>query len=210
MNPAATSGSAQLGLEIHGLGSALAGPFDLRAAAGEAIVVTGRSGSGKTLLLRMIADLDVNQGTVLLDGQDRRSITAPRWRGLAIYVAAESGWWFDTVAQHFSAEHIGSATELAGDLGLTPEQMAAPVAHLSSGERQRWALIRAAVRQPPILLLDEPTGALDPLSLERVERFLQRMLEQDTILILVTHDSGLAERMGNRRFEMVDRKLRAR
>jgi len=209
MNVAANHNPAEHGLTLADLRSSLAGPFELNAVAGDVIVVTGRSGSGKSLFLRMLADLDVNDGTVILDGKDRRTFSAPNWRALVMYVAAESGWWFDTVAEHFAAEDADLANGLAAELGLSPDLMSAPVAQLSSGERQRWALIRAVVRHPRVLLLDEPTGALDQNSVERVEQFLRRQVEQGTILILVTHDPGLAERMGGRRFEMVDRKLRA-
>lgn len=201
--------SAQHGLMLANLHSDLAGPYELNAATGDAIIITGRSGSGKSLFLRMLADLDVNAGSVFLDGKDRDGIAAPDWRALVMYVAAESGWWLDTVAEHFAAQDLPSATKLAAELGLSRGVLSAPVAQLSSGERQRWSLIRAVVRHPRVLLLDEPTGALDQTSVARVEGLLRRQVEQGTILILVTHDPGLAERMGGRRFRMVDRKLRA-
>ena len=209
MSVAANHHSAERGLILADLHSDLAGPFELKALPGDAIIITGRSGSGKSLFLRMLADLDVNVGSVFLDGKDRGGIAAADWRALVMYVAAESGWWFDTVAEHFAAQDLPNAIELGAALGLSRELLSAPVAQLSSGERQRWSLIRAVVRQPRVLLLDEPTGALDQSSVERVEAFLRRQVEQGTILILVTHDPGLAGRMGGRRFEMVDRKLRA-
>ena len=81
------------------LRSHLAGPFDLtHRAAGECIAVTGPSGSGKSLFLRMIADLDPSEGEVFLDGAERRSLPAPAWRRRVVYIAAEPGWWSETLA----------------------------------------------------------------------------------------------------------------
>lgn len=207
MPPTAYSDSDRPGLVIADLRSKLAGPFDLQSAGDKAIVITGRSGSGKSLFLRMVADLDVNLGTVTLDGRDRLTYSAPVWRRLVTYVAAESGWWFDTIAEHFSTPQLDRAAALSEELGLSRDQLYAPVSQLSSGERQRWGLVRAVVQNPRVLLLDEPTGALDQRSVERVERFLHQLFEQGTMLVLVTHDPGLAERMGGQRFEMRDRRL---
>src|SRR5438067_8610831 len=75
--------------------------FDL--ADGECIALQGPSGVGKTLLLRAIADLDPNEGSVKLDGILRESMPAPLWREQVTYVAVEPGWWADTVQEHFSA-----------------------------------------------------------------------------------------------------------
>jgi ABC-type iron transport system FetAB ATPase subunit len=200
--------AAPLGLSIRGLRSDLAGPFELEARSGEPIVVTGRSGSGKSLFLRMLADLDVNDGTVLLDGADRSALSAPQWRHRVTYVAAESGWWLDRVDEHLPRERLDEAATLAEALGLAREQLSADVAHLSSGERQRFALVRALLQEPRALLLDEPTGALDQGSTEKVEMLLKDLLTRGMILFLVTHDPALAERMGGRRFEMADRRLR--
>lgn len=209
MDAAAQQDARSQGLVIADLHSPLAGPFELEAVAGTPIIVTGRSGSGKSLFLRMLADLDVNAGTVTLDGLDRRALAASEWRRQVTYVAAESGWWRDRIVDHFAAQDIERASEFAAELGLGEELLLAQVSRLSTGERQRWALIRALVKTPRALLLDEPTGALDQASVEHLERFLKRRILQHTILILVTHDPGLAARMGGRRYEMIDRKLHA-
>src|SRR5215467_12741386 len=75
--------------------------FELHA--GECVALQGASGVGKSLLLRAIADLDPNEGFVELHGMPRETTPAPVWRKHVTYVAAESGWWADTVQEHFTA-----------------------------------------------------------------------------------------------------------
>jgi ABC-type sulfate/molybdate transport systems ATPase subunit len=78
----------------------------------------------------------------------------------------------------------------------------APLQRLSTGERQRLALLRALLRNPPVLLLDEPTGALDAASTALVEQELARRLADGLMLVLVTHDAQQAARLATRRFEL--------
>src|ERR671911_413438 len=73
----------------------------LEVADGECVAVMGPSGAGKTRLLRAIADLDPNRGEVAAGGVDRARVSGPAWRRVVGYVAAESGWWADTVGPHF-------------------------------------------------------------------------------------------------------------
>ena len=145
--------------------------FDL--ADGEAIAVQGPSGAGKTLLLRAIADLDPSDGGVFLDDTARDQMLAPQWRAKVVYVPAEPGWWAETVAGHFS--DWGEARQLAVSLGLPEECGDWPIERLSTGERQRLALVRALVLRPRVLLLDEPTSGLDPDSSEAVEQLIVRI-----------------------------------
>src|SRR5262249_18355422 len=88
-------------LEAHALHRLHLGPIDFSVAAGECVSVTGKSGVGKTVLLRMIADLDPHKGDATLDGEACSAMPAPRWRRMVTYVAAEFGWWDETVAAHF-------------------------------------------------------------------------------------------------------------
>jgi ABC-type iron transport system FetAB ATPase subunit len=195
-------------LRLAGLRSALAGPFDLAVAAGECIAVAGPSGSGKSLLLRMIADLDPNDGTVALDGRDRGTFNAPAWRHRVLYCAAEPGWWHDTVAPHFApGPNRDLARALMPRLGLQAALFDSLVVRLSTGERQRLALIRALVLDPPVLLLDEPTGALDQDSTAQVETLLRERLEAGTAILLVTHSPEQAGRLGHQQFRMHERRL---
>lgn len=196
-------------LTIAALSSPLAGPFDLQVPAGACAAITGPSGSGKSLLLRMIADLDPNDGHVALGACERRSLDAPAWRRQVVYVAAEAGWWADRVADHFAPERLKSAMELGDRLGLKAELFDGLVARLSTGEKQRLALIRALVLAPAALLLDEPTSSLDQESVERLEGLLRERLGRGLILVLVTHDPAQAERLGDRRYEMRQGRLAA-
>src|SRR5260370_20573729 len=120
----------------------------------------------------MIADLDPNQGQVGLNGRERASVPAPEWRKQATYVSAESGWWADMVIEHFAANSRGKVAALAARLGLRADLLDAPVAQLSTGEKQRFSLVRALLPSPPVLLLDEPTGPLDEGSVVAVEALL--------------------------------------
>ncbi len=189
-------------LKIEGLRSPLAGPFDFVLEPGRCLAVMGPSGSGKSLFLRMIADLDPHEGEAWLGERARSSMTAPAWRRQVAYVAAESGWWADDVASHFPAERRAPAQALAARLGLSAELFQAQVARLSTGERQRLALVRALAPEPPVLLLDEPTAALDHDSVGQVEALLKERLAAGAAVVLVTHDAGQAERLGDRRLRM--------
>ena len=86
---------------------------------GECIAVRGASGSGRTLLLRAIADLDPNEGVVTLDGAERMAMPAPEWRRKVTYMAAEPGWWADTVEQHFTDWTAAAAPSLSPSRGST-------------------------------------------------------------------------------------------
>ena len=194
-------------LELIGLHSRLVGPFDLRLEAGECVAVTGASGAGKSLFLRLIADLDPGDGQVLLSGRERRSWAPPAWRRQVLYNAAEPGWWAARVREHFPGPSLARARELAPLLDLRLGLLDAPVLQLSTGERQRMALIRALAVEPPVLLLDEPTGALDQDSTALVEEMLAERLAGGTAILMVTHNPEQARRVGSRRAEMVARRL---
>lgn len=189
------------------LRSRLAGPFDLSLAAGECLAITGPSGAGKSLFLRMIADLDPSEGQVFLDGVERHGVSPPVWRRRVVYNAAEPGWWHETVAAHFPTETMGFARDMASRLALAPALLDAHVVQLSTGERQRMALIRALALSSPVLLLDEPTGALDQDSARRVEGLLHDRLAADVTIAMVTHSAEQAARLGHRHMRLENRRL---
>jgi putative ABC transport system ATP-binding protein len=196
-------------LSVRDLKSPLAGPFELDLAPGACAAIGGASGSGKSLFLRMLADLDPNTGAVRLDGVDRATLEPTAWRRAVPYVAAESGWWRDRVADHFTPEQQAPAKALAARLDLAAELFDGPVLRLSTGERQRLAIIRALVLESPVLLLDEPTGPLDPQSVRKVEAVLRERLAAGCAVVIVTHDPSQANRLGARRFVMRDRHMAA-
>lgn len=172
-------------------------PVSFTLAAGECVVVQGASGAGKSLLLRAIADLDPNHGHVSLDGRERATMAAPAWRAQVGYLPAEPGWWAERVDAHFLDWQANAA--LARRLKLPEGVGAGMVAPLSTGERQRLALLRALERQPRVLLLDEPTAALDAAATALVEALLAERRAGGMALVWVSHDADQAARLGGRR-----------
>ena len=184
-------------LQVRDLRTSILKPASFSLSAGECIAVTGSSGAGKTLLLRAIADLDPNDGVVTLDGRDRSTIAAPEWRRLVGYVPAEPGWWAETVEEHFREWETASAC--LRKLGFSEETRSWPIARMSTGERLRLALIRALMVRPKVLLLDEPTAALDAASEAAVESLISSRIKAGVGVLWVTHDEGQAKRIARRR-----------
>lgn len=182
------------------------GPIDLDLADGGCVALSGPSGAGKTMFLRAVADLDPHDGTVGLDGADRLAAPASEWRRRVAYLAAESGWWTDNTGAHFADTKAAAA--LLPELGLAGDALEWPVARLSTGERQRLALIRLLIGAPRVMLLDEPTSALDDTATRAVEALIRRRLADGTSALVVSHDSGQAERLGARRLFLAGGLLR--
>ncbi|MBK0400458.1 ATP-binding cassette domain-containing protein [Limibaculum sp. M0105] len=194
-------------LEVIDLRTSLFGPVSLSVAAGECVAIMGASGSGKSLFLRALADLDPNEGRVLLGDEDRDAMPADRWRRKVAMVPAESGWWSDRVADHFEPGAVAGV--LLEAFGL-PDAMAWEVSRLSSGERHRLALARALALKPAAILLDEPTATLDEAATAQVEAVLRDELARGVPVVLVTHDPAQAKRMGSRLLTMERGRLHAR
>jgi len=183
-------------LEVDGLHRSGLQPASFSLAAGECIAVHGHSGSGKTLLLRALADLDPNRGVVRLEGRDRATIPAPTWRQRVGYLPAEPGWWADTIGEHFIDWE--SAAVVAAQLGLPHEARGWPLTRPSTGERLRLALVRALAESPQVLMLDEPTAALDAGSVAAVEALLRQRVADGLAVLWVSHDPAQAARVGHR------------
>ena len=173
-------------------------------ASGECVTIQGPSGSGKSLLLRAIVDLDPNDGDVSLDEIARNKVPADEWRRLVAMVPAESGWWSDLVGDHFEPDNDPVA--LLDAIGL-PDALAWKVDRLSSGERHRLAIARAIANRPAAILLDEPTATLDSAATQLVEAVLMQECERGVAMIVVTHDPAQAERLSERHYMMAQGRL---
>lgn len=156
-------------------------------------MLTGPSGVGKTLLLRAIIDLDPNEGSASLGAMVREEQPASLWRRHVGYLPTESGWWQEKVAPHFSI----SPERYLKALKLDPGTLNSRVSALSSGERQRLALVRLLVNQPKALLLDEPTAFLDLEATLQVEALVEEYRQNHDIPVLwVTHNQDQLARLG--------------
>ena len=196
------SSCAPVRLSVRGLRSRFGGPFTFDLGEGECVAIQGPSGAGKSVLLRMLADLDPHEGSALLDGRAAASMPAPAWRSAVVYQAAEPAWWEDTARAHFADAAMPAALStidaLLRALGLAAALLDTPVERLSTGERQRLALVRSLARAPRVLLLDEPTAALDPDAVARVETVLHEHLARGLAIVIVTHAGGQARRLAHR------------
>ncbi|MEU7073475.1 ABC transporter ATP-binding protein [Streptomyces narbonensis] len=201
--------------------AALSG-LNLRVRRGEALAVLGPSGSGKSTLLNLLAGLDrPSTGQVTVDGLrvDLLSEAA-----CAKYRRSHVGMVFqffnllddltvlDNVllpAQLAGTDRAGAAAragELLDRLGIARHARARP-GRLSGGERQRVAVARALMNRPPLLLADEPTGALDSASGADVRELLRELNAEGQTIVLVTHDLALAEACATRTIELVDGRI---
>lgn len=171
---------------------------------GECMAIEGPSGIGKTRLLRAIADLDAAEGRVVLDGVERSEMPAWQWRRQVRFAAAEPGWWGDTPRASVltPASDAARVLKLIADLGLDAGILDRPLTELSTGERQRLALVRALADQPRVVLLDEPTGALDSVSAALAEELIRYQTLAGKTVILVSHDKLQIERLADLRLQL--------
>lgn len=188
------------GLRLDGLSTLLLENIHLTVAAGERLFVSGASGSGKSLLLRAIADLDPHFGEVWLDDVPRSRLPPPEWRRRVGLLPAESHWWAETVGEHWpTSAMILDRERLLGMLGFDADARDWSITRLSTGERQRLALARLLLNQPQALLLDETTANLDPVNRERVETVLEEYRATHHAAVLwVSHDLEQRIRLGGR------------
>jgi putative ABC transport system ATP-binding protein len=224
------------GLRLEGIRSRALGPIDLGVAAGELVFVSGPSGSGKSLLLRAIADLDPHEGEVWLGEEPRSRLAPSTWRRRVGLLPAEAFWWAESVGEHLPVtrsappDQAGASPSPAslrlfepirriprrapshralpepstiGDwlnrLGFPADVLGWSVTRLSTGERQRLALVRLLAQTPEALLLDEATANLDPDNGARVESVVETYRKaQGAAVLWVSHDPEQRKRIGGR------------
>jgi multiple sugar transport system ATP-binding protein len=192
--------------------------LDLEIADGELMVLVGPSGSGKTTALRMLAGLEeVDAGNVLIGGRDVTDVPAKK-RDIAMVFQNYALYPYLTVAQNIAfplkmagvkkADREARAAEVARRLGLERFLDRKP-SQLSGGERQRVAVARALANRPRLLLADEPTGALDSKSSQRVLDLLASIRERyGMTMLVVTYDPELG-RLADRVVRMADGRVLA-
>jgi len=176
------------------------GPYSFQIQPASIVGLHGASGTGKTLLLRAIADLDPHQGQLRLGEMVCAQVSAARWRKTVGLLSAESFWWFDTVGEHFHVPMRGLQGFLR-QLGFSSEVLNWEVSRLSTGEKQRLALVRLLQNQPRALLLDEPTASLDAANIGHMERLvLEYCKERQVPVLWVSHDAEQLARVADREF----------
>ena len=193
-------------LHVINLKRLMIGPVSFEVSGGECVAITGPSGAGKSVLLRSIVDLDPNSGEVTAQGVQRSKTAAPHWRKQVAMLPAESGWWAEQVGAHF--QDVEGVKILLPKVGLHRDAMGWDVARLSTGEKHRLALLRCLEANPKVLLLDEPTAALDHDTTLKVEALLGELLADGTSILIVTHDPAQAKRLADRVMHLEDGTLR--
>jgi len=186
--------------------------FSLTVEAGEVLALVGRSGAGKSTLLKLINRLiEPDGGAVIVEGRDTRAWDPIQLRRRVGYVLQEVGLFphmtiGDNVAvvpqlERWPPERVTARVDELLDLvGLPPQQFVTRWPdELSGGQRQRVGVARALAADPPVLLMDEPFGALDPLTRVELHREFRRVQERlRKTVIIVTHDMGEAFALGDR------------
>jgi len=194
----------------------------LELAAGEKVAVIGASGSGKSTLLNLLGGLDnPTRGRVLMAGQDLATLSEKTLCQLRNQRLGFVYQFHHLLPEFDARENVGMPLLIGGlrraeawrraELILDRVGMSHRLDHrpaqLSGGERQRVAIARALVAGPDVVLMDEPTGNLDPHSAAQVLALIDELGEESAAFVVVTHDPGIARRM-NRTLELRDGALR--
>jgi osmoprotectant transport system ATP-binding protein len=186
--------------------------FSLGVESGEVLALVGRSGAGKTTVIKLVNRLlTADAGTVLVEGRDTREWDPIALRRRVGYVLQDIGLFphmtvADNVAvvpglERWTAERTAARVrELLDLVGLPPQQFAARWPdELSGGQRQRVGVARALAADPPVLLMDEPFGALDPMTRAELRAEFRRIQQRvKKTVIIVTHDMAEAFALGDR------------
>ena len=192
-------------LTLKNLSTPLLSNITLTIAAEECVCISGASGGGKSMLLRAIADLDPHEGAIYLDDVEHNSIAPQQWRSWVGLLTAESVWWFDLVRPHFPSVELSWFAEL----GFGADVLEWSVSRLSSGERQRLALLRLLCHRPRALLLDEPTANLDIENSEQMEALILNYdAEHSAPLLWISHNREQIKRIASRHYHLSQGLLR--
>lgn len=196
-----------------GLGAPVLDIGSLEIPGGSHVAITGASGSGKSTLVNLVTGLQrVQNGRIDWNGTDLATLSEggrDRWRAQNVGLVMQDFHLFpglsaiDNVllparlARAAGADHAARAAELIRRVGLSrPDQ---PVETMSRGEMQRVAVARALLRQPGVIVADEPTASLDPESGDAVAELLLDLASTERrTLIVVSHDPRLVERLNRR------------
>jgi osmoprotectant transport system ATP-binding protein len=185
--------------------------LNLEVPAGEVCVLVGPSGCGKTTAMRLVnRTVELSEGDVKIGGESVRERDPARLRREIGYVIQEVGLFpHRTIAQNIGTvpqllgwkrDRIAARTgELIELIGLDPELGERYPRQLSGGQQQRVGVARALAADPPVMLMDEPFGAIDPINRERLQNeFLRLQAEIRKTILFVTHDIDEAIKMGDR------------
>lgn len=175
------------------------------------ITIAGPSGCGKSTLLRAVATLiPITSGALLFEGRAIREIGVTEYRRLVAYVPQAPRMFEGTVADNVRTGPRLRGIELEGEqvasllerVGLAADIAGRAASNLSGGEALRVALARALANEPRVLLLDEPTAALDPEAARVVLDLLAALAAEGTALLMVTHVDAHAARLGGKAYRM--------
>lgn len=196
------------------------GPIDLTVASSETTVLIGSSGCGKSTILRVIAGLvEPVSGEVFVDGSPVNPATVQKLRRRIGYVIQEGGLFphltaeqnltlLDQLDRRPPEETRNRIQELCALTHLPENCLGRRPQDLSGGQRQRVALMRALMRDPDILLLDEPLGALDPIIRHDLQSELRDIFKSlGKTVLMVTHDIAEAGFLGNRLILLQDGRI---
>lgn len=186
--------------------------LSLSVARGEIVVLVGPSGCGKTTSMELINRLiEPTSGHIILDGEDVTSGNPDHLRRRIGYVIQETGLLpHRTIAQNIGTvpklvgwdkdRTAARVDELLGMVGMDPDTYRSRYPkELSGGQRQRVGVARAMAADPPVMLMDEPFGAIDPITRDRLQNEFLRLQQQiQKTIIFVTHDIDEAIKMGDR------------
>lgn len=185
--------------------------FDLDIHAGEFFSIIGRSGCGKTTILKCINGLlPIDSGTVLLDGVDIGKLDQTKLRRQIGYVIQSVGLFpHMTIGENIAyVPHLlkkpkawiaQRTQELLGAMGMGAEMLKRYPSELSGGQRQRVGIARALAAEPQILLMDEPFGAVDEITRKSLQKELSDIQKaQSLTVVFVTHDIGEALKLSDR------------